>query len=113
GASSAGALLRLRPGAAPEALVTSETPLPPGSLLTLSDGETPSRNVQARINHSGELVFAADVGGYGRALFLPGPSGPELLTPLNHTGPGDTGIRSVVSFDLNDAGQVAMLGTRD
>src|SRR5262249_7948416 len=82
-------------------------------LLILSDGETASRSVQARINRSGELVFAADVGGYGRALFRTGPNGPELLTPLSAARSGQPALRSVVSFEFNDSGQVAMLGTRD
>src|SRR5205823_2412285 len=42
-----------------------------------------------------------------------GASGPELLTPLGRSHNGALSLRSVVSFDMNDAGQVVFLGTQD
>jgi hypothetical protein len=113
GGSVSDTLVEYHPGSAADLLLTTDSPLPPGASLTLADSQTASRNVQARINRVGELVFAADVGGYGRALFRMGPAGPELLTPLGRPRAGDPGLRSVVAFDLNDAGSVALLGARD
>jgi hypothetical protein len=113
GAAVADTLVRYRLGGAPETLMTTDSSLPAGTVLTLADSRTPSRNVQARLNRSRGLVFAADVGGYGRALFRMGLSGPALLTPLGRTGGSYAGLRSVVAFDLNDASRIAFLGTRD
>jgi hypothetical protein len=113
GGPIADALVRFPFAAAPETLATTDTALPPGSLLTLADGDTPSRNVQALISRSGEAVFAADVGGYGRALFRVGADGPDLLTPLGQINGEGAAIRSIIWFDLNDAGQIAYLGTQD
>jgi hypothetical protein len=106
-------IVRYRAVGEPEVLITTEAPLPPGGVLTLVDGETPSRMVQARMNPRGDVVFAADVGGYGRALFRSGADGPELLTPLGRGGVGGRILRSVTAFDLNDAGQIAYLGVHD
>jgi hypothetical protein len=94
-------------------IITTAALLPPGGVLTLTDAATPSRMVQAHVNRRGDVVFAADVGGYGRALFRAGAAEPELLTPLGQGGASVTSIRSVTAFDLNDAGQIAYLGAWD
>jgi hypothetical protein len=107
GGSISDSILQYSSVGAPGVLLTTSSPLPPGSLLTLADEDTAPSEVQAHTNARDELVFAADVGGYGRALFQAGSSGPKLLTPLAQ------GVRSISAFDLNEAGQLAFLAAED
>lgn len=107
------AVMRYSVARAPEVVMTSGAPLPPGGALTTADSDSDDGEVEAKISPGGELVLAADAGGYGRALFRAGAEGPELLTPLGQDPTAGPAVRSVTSWGMNATGQIAYLGVVD
>jgi hypothetical protein len=113
GAAEGDALKRFGLSAGPETVLPAGTPLPDGSALVTVDDESAPRETEARLTAGGDVVFAADVGGYGRALFLEQGDGPKLLTPLGRRRADGLVLRSVASFGVNGEGQLCFLGHLD